>query len=97
MISVELRSFIKPDKYKELIEKYNNILHTDLNIRNILLNEDSSVYIIDFDKCFIKPMKKEDKEKIVNRLLRSFIKEKTKKSAYFEEEKFELLKKEALS
>ena len=75
----------------------NNILHTDLNIRNILLNEDSSVYIIDFDKCFIKPMKKEDKEKIVNRLLRSFIKEKTKKSAYFEEEKFELLKKEALS
>ena len=42
-------------------------------------------------------MKKEDKEKIVNRLLRSFIKEKTKKSAYFEEEKFELLKKEALS
>lgn len=75
----------------------NNILHTDLNIRNILLNESGSVYIIDFDKCFIKTMQKDDKEKIINRLLRSFIKEKTQKSANFEEDKFEILKKEALA
>lgn len=32
MINVELRSFIKPEKYKELIEKYNNILHTEKQI-----------------------------------------------------------------
>ena len=29
MVRVELSSFIKPDKYKELIEKYNNILYTE--------------------------------------------------------------------
>lgn len=75
----------------------NNILHTDLNIRNILLNESGAVYIIDFDKCYIKTMQKDDKEKIINRLLRSFIKEKTQKSANFEEDKFKILKKEALA
>lgn len=32
MIHVEIRSFIKPEKYKELIEKYNNILHTEKQI-----------------------------------------------------------------
>lgn len=29
---VHLKSFLKPDKYKELIEKYNNILHTEKQI-----------------------------------------------------------------
>ena len=32
MVNVEIRSFIKPEKYKELIEKYNNILHTEKQI-----------------------------------------------------------------
>ena len=42
MISVELRSFIKPDKYKELIEKYNNILHTEKQI-NYFLNSKEDI------------------------------------------------------
>lgn len=32
MVNVEIRSFLKPDKYKELIEKYNNILHTEKQV-----------------------------------------------------------------
>lgn len=32
MIQVELRAFLKPDEYKNLIEKYNNILHTEKQI-----------------------------------------------------------------
>lgn len=32
MIKVEKVSFLKPDKYKDLIEKYNSILHTEKQI-----------------------------------------------------------------
>lgn len=32
MSLVRLKSFLKPDKYKELIEEYNNILHTEKQI-----------------------------------------------------------------
>ncbi|MGN0902095.1 MAG: 3-deoxy-D-manno-octulosonic acid kinase, partial [Succinivibrio sp.] len=41
-----IRSFFEKD-----------IMHTDLNIRNILINDQREVYLIDFDKCFFKKLK----------------------------------------
>ena len=32
MAKVTLRTFLKADKYKELIEKYNDVLHTEKQI-----------------------------------------------------------------
>jgi 3-deoxy-D-manno-octulosonic acid kinase len=77
----------------------NNIKHTDLNIRNILLGQNGSVCVIDFDKCFHVELTSSDKEEMINRLLRSFRKELEKnseKNVNFNESDFELLKREAL-
>ena len=74
----------------------NNVLHTDLNIRNILLFE-NEVYLIDFDKCFIKSIDFTCKQKMIDRLQRSFKKEKLKNDkVYFSEYGFEILKQYAL-
>jgi 3-deoxy-D-manno-octulosonic acid kinase len=48
--------------------------HTDLNIHNILLDKQSKVWIIDFDKCYQQTGDKW-KEDNLKRLLRSFHKE----------------------
>jgi 3-deoxy-D-manno-octulosonic acid kinase len=77
----------------------NNILHTDLNIRNILLGQNGGVSVIDFDKCFHVELTSSDKEEMINRLLRSFRKElarNSEKNVNFNESDFELLKREAL-
>lgn len=77
----------------------NNILHTDLNIRNILLGQNGGVCVIDFDKCFLVQLTTSDKEEMINRLLRSFRKElaiNSEKKVNFNESDFELLKREAL-
>ena len=76
-----------------------NILHTDLNIRNILINEEGRVAIIDFDKCFCTKLSKDMKISMINRLLRSFKKEITRdltKKIYFNEINFKFLKNNAL-
>lgn len=77
----------------------NNILHTDLNIRNILIDADRKVCVIDFDKCFLVPLTDSNKEEMISRLLRSFRKEVERysdKKVNFNESDFELLKQEAL-
>ncbi len=74
-----------------------NIMHTDLNIRNILINDHSDVYLIDFDKCYRKDLSVADKNSILSRLFRSFKKEKDKFSAFFNENDFEILKSNALN
>ncbi|SFJ78599.1 3-deoxy-D-manno-octulosonic acid kinase [Succinivibrio dextrinosolvens] len=77
----------------------NNILHTDLNIRNILINDTGKVCVIDFDKCFLVPLTNSKKEEMISRLLRSFRKEVERysdKKVNFNESDFELLKQEAL-
>lgn len=64
--------------------------HTDLNIHNILLDTSSTVWIIDFDKCY-----QQDgegwKEANINRLLRSFRKEVKKKAIHWDENDWESL------
>ena len=76
-----------------------NILHTDLNIRNILINEEGMVAIIDFDKCVCTKLSKDMKISMINRLLRSFKKEISRdltKKIYFNESNFKFLKNNAL-
>ncbi len=50
--------------------------HTDLNIHNILLDDQQRVWIIDFDKCYVQSEERW-KEHNLERLRRSFNKEKT--------------------
>lgn len=75
------------------------VLHTDLNIRNILLSDKGDVYVIDFDKCKMTALTRQDKEAMLARLLRSFKKEVriTQNAAHFKENDFALLKKAALA
>jgi 3-deoxy-D-manno-octulosonic acid kinase len=54
--------------------------HTDLNIHNILLDHDGKVWLIDFDKCQIESSKGAWKSKNLERLKRSFMKERSKHS-----------------
>lgn len=54
-----------------------NLLHTDLNIRNILINDKDECFLIDFDKCEIrKELSKSEELSMLSRLERSFKKEK---------------------
>jgi 3-deoxy-D-manno-octulosonic acid kinase len=64
--------------------------HTDLNIHNLLCDNCSKVWIIDFDKCC---QQSGDKWKRANldRLLRSFRKEKNKYDIFWEEQDFNAL------
>ena len=62
----------------------NQVNHTDLNIRNILLDHQGKVWIIDFDKCFQQPGAGWQKGNL-ERLLRSFHKELKKCSINWQE------------
>ena len=76
------------------------VLHTDLNIRNILINDKLEVYVIDFDKCFLlEKLSDNKKQSMLDRLKRSFNKELLKKldcQSEFNEEYFNKLCNEAL-
>jgi len=75
-----------------------NVYHTDLNIRNILINNESKVSVIDFDKCFLlNNLSDKLKHSMIERLLRSFHKEISKNSVFFSEIGFEKLKIASLS
>lgn len=73
------------------------IYHTDLNIRNIMIDKDCNVCVIDFDKCFDEiTLSDELKDEMLSRLLRSFRKELTRKATtHFYESDFDALIKEA--
>ena len=72
--------------------------HTDLNIRNILLDQDGKVWIIDFDKCFKCILSEYKCRKILDRLFRSFKKEcsKEQNKCYFDPNSFKIITKYAL-
>lgn len=64
--------------------------HTDLNIHNILVDNNSVVWLIDFDKCGVKEGDSW-KESNLSRLKRSFYKEKNKRDICWQESDFEQL------
>lgn len=70
--------------------------HTDLNIHNILIDEHNIVWIIDFDKCFIQ-QGDNWKEANLQRLLRSFRKERNKAGIHWQESEWQFLLKAYLS
>lgn len=45
--------------------------HVDLNVRNILLNSHNRVFLIDFDRCRLRPQEKNWQQGNLDRLLRS--------------------------
>lgn len=66
----------------EAVAKIHNagVLHSDLNCRNILIDQTSKIWIIDFDKC----ERRDDgawRDDNLARLRRSFVKEKTKQAS----------------
>ncbi|NGN99183.1 3-deoxy-D-manno-octulosonic acid kinase [Grimontia sp. S25] len=60
------------------------VCHTDLNAHNILLDDNNRVWLIDFDKCGLRKGNSW-KQTNLNRLLRSFLKEKSKAGIKFDE------------
>lgn len=57
------------------------VYHHDLNIHNIMLDDQSKIWLIDFDKCGIKPGENWKADNL-GRLLRSLKKEKGKYASY---------------
>ena len=75
-----------------------DVVHTDLNIHNIMLSQSGEVYLIDFDKCRQTLLRQAHKDAMLSRLNRSFLKEKKKNpNLYFKESDFSLIKDMALS
>ena len=69
-----------------------NVNHTDLNIHNIVIDGQDKVWIIDFDKC-CQQSDGDWKQSNLDRLKRSFLKEKKKHQIHWHESDFELLAK----
>jgi len=89
------RERLSSDDYQKIgleIRKMHNagVNHTDLNIHNILLDSEGKVWIIDFDKCK-QQSGNQWKERNLNRLLRSFRKERNKRNIHWSEDDFESL------
>lgn len=72
------------------IRKLHNaqVNHTDLNIHNILLDAENKVWIIDFDKC-CEQSGDEWKASNLERLKRSFLKEKQRFNIQWQEKEWE--------
>lgn len=70
------------------------VLHTDLNIRNILLDAAGQCVLIDFDKCFLKSeLGAGEVQQMLSRLERSFLKEQGRRpDLCFKPDDFILLK-----
>ena len=66
-----------------LVKQFHNasVFHSDLNARNILIDDQQKVYLIDFDKCAFK--KNDDwKKENIDRLKRSLLKFKSKNNSF---------------
>lgn len=69
---------------------HQQIYHHDLNIHNIMLDKNQKAWLIDFDKCAVKPGE-EWKNANIARLRRSFEKEKRLNNIYWNESDWQAL------
>ncbi|MBR9873105.1 MAG: 3-deoxy-D-manno-octulosonic acid kinase [Vibrionaceae bacterium] len=95
LVSILQERTLSKEMYKKIgheIAKMHNagVNHTDLNIHNILLDDKDKVWIIDFDKCRLE-ISGEWKRQNLERLLRSFKKERLKRHIIWQESGFEHL------
>jgi 3-deoxy-D-manno-octulosonic acid kinase len=95
LVSILQERSLSKAMYKKIgqeIAKMHNagVNHTDLNIHNILIDDKDKVWIIDFDKC---NQASEGRWRQLNleRLKRSFLKEKNKRDIQWSESDFEAL------
>ena len=66
--------------------------HVDLNANNILLDHTGDVYLIDFDRCLLRPYKESWAINGLTRLERSLKKlQGTNKNFYFQDTEFQVL------
>ncbi|ANQ25195.1 3-deoxy-D-manno-octulosonic acid kinase [Vibrio natriegens] len=92
LVSILQERSLSEDMYKKIgqeIAKMHNagVNHTDLNIHNILIDERDKVWIIDFDKCRLE-ISGDWKQQNLDRLLRSFNKELSKRQIIWQESDF---------
>ena len=74
-----------------------DVVHTDLNIHNILLSSTGKVSLIDFDRCRQTLLREAHKKAMLERLERSFAKEMRKDpKLHFKVGDFEVIKRHAL-
>ncbi len=86
-IGLTLKRFFKYD-----------VVHTDLNVHNILLGPGGKISIIDFDKCKQTMLRSAHKMAMLQRLQRSFEKEKRLDPGFhYNSADFEIIKSRALS
>nr|WP_319535988.1 3-deoxy-D-manno-octulosonic acid kinase [uncultured Vibrio sp.] len=95
LVSILQERSLSKAMYKKIgqeIAKMHNagVNHTDLNIHNILIDDKDKVWIIDFDKCRKQEHGKWEKQNL-ERLLRSFKKEKVKCNIKWQQKGFEEL------
>lgn len=98
LVSILKERALPPEVYKKIgleICKMHDaqISHTDLNIHNILIDDQEKVWIIDFDKCSQKHGINW-KQGNIERLFRSFQKEKLKHQIHWVPELFSLIRDE---
>ena len=76
VLTREALSTVQWKKVSSCIKKFhdNNIYHSDLNARNILLTEDGTVYLIDFDNSYLRQESSSWKRANLTRLKRSLLK-----------------------
>ena len=92
LVSILQERSLSKDMYKKIgqeIAKMHNagVNHTDLNIHNILIDDEDKVWIIDFDKCRLE-FSGDWKQQNLDRLLRSFNKEISKRQIIWQESDF---------
>jgi 3-deoxy-D-manno-octulosonic acid kinase len=92
LVGILQKEALPPETYQAIgaeIAKMHKaqVNHTDLNIHNILLDREGKVWIIDFDKCF-QQQGTDWQQSNLDRLLRSFFKEKNKRSIQWDETHF---------
>ncbi|HFC9448382.1 TPA: 3-deoxy-D-manno-octulosonic acid kinase [Vibrio cholerae] len=92
LVSILQESPISDELYRKIgreIRKMHDaqVNHTDLNIHNILIDDQDKVWIIDFDKCYVQSGDGW-KESNLERLKRSFEKERRKRAVHWSEDEF---------